>query len=286
MPIRMPPAWGLEQLNQAFHAKPTVAPEDYWPNANSATQPTVQRIGWADIRYALSRGWEDFGNCRTDVVFLCILFPLIGLVLARAAVVAGLLPLLFPLASGFALLGPFAAIGLNEMSRRREMGLDVNWTSAFTVVHSPALGRILLLGAAMVLLFLVWVVLAQGIYNETLGPRPPVSMTQFIYDALNTSAGWTMIIVGIGVGFVLAVIALTVGVVSFPMLLDRNVSLETAVGTSVRAVAANPRMMALWGIIVAVGLVIGSIPALLGLIVVMPVLGHATWHLYRRLVRV
>src|SRR4029453_13967063 len=97
-----------------------------------------------------------------------------------------------------------------------------------------------------------------------------------------TSAGWTMILVGVGVGFLFALLVLAISVVSFPLLLDRDVGLDAAVWTSIRAVAANPGPMALWGLIVAAGLVIGSIPVFLGLIIVMPVLGHATWHLYAR----
>ena len=99
-----------------------------------------------------------------------------------------------------------------------------------------------------------------------------------------TGAGWALIVVGIGVGFLFAVLVLTISVVSFPMLLDRDVGLFTAVATSVLAVVTNPVPMAVWGLIVAGGLVLGSLPALLGLIVVMPVLGHATWHLYRKVV--
>ena len=93
-----------------------------------------------------------------------------------------------------------------------------------------------------------------------------------------------MIVVGIGVGFLFALLVLAISVVSFPLLLDRNAGIGTAVSTSMRAVAASPGTMALWGLIVAAGLVIGSVPLFLGLVVILPVLGHATWHLYRRVV--
>jgi uncharacterized membrane protein len=118
----------------------------------------------------------------------------------------------------------------------------------------------------------------------TLGPEPPASVAAFFSDVFTTGAGWTMIAVGVGVGFLFAVLVLAISVVSFPLLLDRDVGLPTAVITSVRAVAANPETMAIWGLIVAAGLVIGSIPFFLGLAIVLPVLGHATWHLYRRIV--
>src|SRR5262249_16150171 len=124
-----------------------------------------------------------------------------------------------------------------------------------------------------------------GIPQHTLGPAPPLSITAFARDVFTTSAGWTMIVVGIGVGFLFALLVLAISVVSFPLLLDRDVGLYGAVATSIRAVAANPRAMALWGLIVALGLVIRMIPAFLGLIIVLPVLAPPTWHLYRRVVR-
>jgi uncharacterized membrane protein len=119
------------------------------------------------------------------------------------------------------------------------------------------------------------------IYDATLGPDDPVSITAFARDVVGTTAGWTMIVVGIGVGFLFALLVLTLSVVAFPMMLDRNVAVDIAIRTSVRVVLANKLTMAVWGVIVAGLLVAGSIPALLGLVVVMPVLGHATWHLYR-----
>jgi uncharacterized membrane protein len=106
----------------------------------------------------------------------------------------------------------------------------------------------------------------------------------FVYDVLATPAGWSMIGLGVGVGFLFALLALAISVVSFPLLLDREVGFDTAVLTSIRAVLTNPGPMAAWGLIVAGGLVIASIPFFLGLIIVMPMLGHATWHLYRLIV--
>ena len=279
--IKTPPGWGFDVLAHAYHSITTVHPDEM---VRPSAPPTVRRIHIADLRWALARGMEDFRESRTDVIFLCVIYPLIGLLLARVAAGYDMLPLVFPLASGFAIVGPLAAVGLNEMSRRRELGLSAGLADAFSVFRSPAIGSILLLGATLIVMFLFWLVLSNAVYNLTLGPKPPVSLSVFAHDIMYTRAGWLMAVVGIGVGFVLALIAGTISVVSFPILLDRNVSLETAIRTSAGVVMRNPLTMVAWGLIITASLVIGSIPLLLGLIVVMPVLGHATWHLYRRAV--
>jgi uncharacterized membrane protein len=133
-------------------------------------------------------------------------------------------------------------------------------------------------------MLLFWLVISNAVYNLTLGPRAPESLGGFVHDIIHTQAGHAMALAGIATGFLFAVGAFMISVVSFPMLLDANVSLETAIRTSARVVVRNPLVMAVWGLIITVGLVVGSIPLLLGLILVMPVLGHATWHLYRRVV--
>jgi uncharacterized membrane protein len=285
MTIRNPIEWSVDQLRLAAHAVDSAGRAITGAGQQQPATPlTVRRIGLGDLRAALAAGLDDFAAYRTDVVFLCVIYPVIGLVLGRLAFGYDLVPLLFPLASGFALIGPFAAVGLYEMSRRREQGIEVAWPDAFSVVRSPAFGEIGVLGLLLVAIFLLWLAVAQAIYLGTLGPAPAASLGSFVRAALTTDAGWAMIGIGIGVGFVFAVLVLTVSVVSFPLLLDRELPLGTAVWTSARAVMANPGPMAVWGLIVALGLVLGSIPLFLGLIVVMPVLGHATWHLYRRVV--
>ncbi|MDB5494060.1 MAG: cytochrome c oxidase subunit [Phenylobacterium sp.] len=246
------------------------------------TPPVVRRIAAADLWTALRQGASDLGAVRDDVLFIALIYPVAGLVLARLAFSYNLLPLVFPLASGFALIGPLAAIGLYEVSRRREAGEPVSWAAGLSVLRSPAIGSILGLGAILLMLFFAWLAAAWAIYAVTLGPAPPVSLGGFARDVFETPAGWAMMIVGIGVGFLFAALALAISVVSFPLLLDRDVGIGSAVGASLRAVAANPWTMALWGAIVAGGLVLGSLPGLVGLIFVVPVLGHATWHLYRK----
>jgi uncharacterized membrane protein len=250
----------------------------------AAAAPVIRKIGLADLKDALSRGVDDFLAMPSHAVFLCLIYPVVGFVLARLVLGYNVLPMLFPLAAGFALVGPFAAIGLYEMSRRRELGMDVSWRHALDVFRSPSIGPILVLGLILVAIFLTWLAVAQAIYVASFGYTPAASMPHFIQQVFGTPAGWALIVVGNGVGFLFAVVVLTLSVVSFPLLLDRDVGAATAILTSVRAVLANPVIIATWGLIVAALLALGSIPAFFGLAVVMPVLGHATWHLYRKVV--
>jgi len=285
MAIRNPVEWSVDQFKHAALAFETAGRAGRRTRDNlHSPLPAVRRIEAADLRSVLAKGLDDFGAFRTDVIFMCVIYPLVGVVLARLAFGYEMLPLVFPLASGFALVGPFAAVGLYEMSRRREAGMAVTWADAFGVLRSPSFGAIVLLGLLLMALFLLWLVAAQAIYQMTLGPAPPASLASFVGDVLTTDAGWAMIGIGVGVGFLFAVLVLAISVVSFPLLLDREAGIDTAVVTSLRVVAANPAAMPVWGLVVAGSLVIGSIPFFLGLIIVMPVLGHATWHLYRQVV--
>ena len=282
--IRNPIEWSMAKLREAGSAMESAGESIHGANSQARIHPSVQRIGLADLRQALKQGADDFAAYRTDVIFLCIIYPVISVVLIQTVFHQNMLPLLFPLAAGFALVGPIAAIGLYEMSRRRERGLPASWASAFAVMRAPSFGPVLALSVVLALLFLLWLAAAQVIYLATLGPLPPESLANFAAEVLGSEAGWTMIVIGMGVGFVFAAAVLAISVVSFPLLIDRPVGVAIAVGTSLRAVAANPGPMAVWGLIVAFGLMIGSIPAFLGLVIVLPILGHATWHLYRKLV--
>ena len=285
MTIRNPLEWASDQVRLAGSIVGSASRVGIAIDPDLDTSPPqIRRIVIADLRDVLARGIDDFAAYRTDVIFLCIIYPVIGLVLGRIAFGYGMLPLLFPLASGFALVGPFAAVGLYEMSRRREQGGNVAWPDAFGVIGSRSFGAVLILGLILVAIFLFWLVAAESIYEATLGPEPPASVGSFASDVFTTGAGWAMIAIGIGVGFLFALVVLVISVVSFPLLLDRDVGLGAAIRTSLGAVIVNPVPVAIWGLIVAAGLVLGTIPLFLGLIFVMPVLGHATWHLYRRLV--
>lgn len=247
--------------------------------------PEVRLLCIEDLRIALRKGAQDFAAFRTDVIFIVIFYPIIGLCLAAFAFQSELLPLLFPLMSGFALLGPIAAVGLYEMSRRREKGEPAGFGSAFGVLGAPAIGAILTIGLGLAFVFIVWMLTAYLIFTVTLGPEIPVSATAFLRDVFTTGAGWMMLIVGCGVGFVFAAATLAMTIVSVPLLLDRHVGVRVAVATSLKLTRESPVAVGAWGLIVAALLVVGSIPLLLGLIYVLPILGHATWHLYRRAVQ-
>jgi uncharacterized membrane protein len=244
----------------------------------------VRKIGLSDLGDALRLGWEDFKAVPSHAIILCVIYPVLGLVLFRMVLGYSVLPLLFPLAAGFTLIGPFAALGLYELSRRRERGEEAAAWNAIDVLRAPSFGAILAVGALLLALFVTWIATADAIYIATFGYAPAASIPDFAERVLTTPEGWSLIVAGCGVGFLFAVVALCVSVVAFPLMLDRHATAIDAIRTSLRAVMKNPVPMAAWGLIVAVLLVIGSLPLFVGLALVLPVLGHATWHLYRKVV--
>src|SRR5882757_9005495 len=252
--------------------------------AVTATAPVIRTIQLSDLSDALRLGWEDFKAVPSHAIILCVIYPVLGLVLARLALGYSVLPLLFPLAAGFALIGPFAALGLYELSRRRERGEPASAWHATEVLRSPSFGAMLGLGTLLLTIFVVWVATAQAIYVSMFGNAPAAGIPHFLTRILTTPEGWELIVVGCGVGFLFAVVALCISVVSFPLMLDRHATAIDAIRTSIRAVMLNPIEMAAWGLIVAVLLAVGSLPFFVGLCVALPVLGHATWHLYRKVV--
>ncbi len=274
--IGNPLSWTFAALSSAAGYATVVATP-----ARSDAPPEIRRLTMQDLRTALRKGWEDLAAMRSDVMFACLLYPLMGAVLLALAAQGNLTHLLFPVLSGFALVGPVAALGLYELSRRREAGVEVSWASMLDVLRSPRFPRIVMLALFNGVIFMAWLLIADAIHAATMGPERPASLMALLTAAVTTPAGWAMTIIGTGVGFLLAVAVLAVSVVSFPLLLDRDVSLPVAVTTSVRVARKNPRVIAVWGLIVALGLAVGILPFLLGLVVVLPVLGHATWHLYR-----
>jgi uncharacterized membrane protein len=220
----------------------------------------------------------------THVVFISLIYPIFAVVLGAVTLENNFAPDLYPFAAGFPLIGPFAAIGLYELSRRRELGLDTSWKHAFDVVYSKSLGAIVTLGLLLSVILIVWLAIARAIYIANFGYEEITSLTAFAHDLLTTRQGHNVIVVGNVVGFLFALLAFSLTVVSFPLLLDRNVGVVAAALTSMRVVLKNPVTMALWGLIVACSLLVGFLAFLFGLALVMPVLGHSTWHLYRKVV--
>lgn len=279
--IGNPLSWTFGALGSAAGYATEVATHS---PADPTVRPRTRRLDVADLKDALRKGWDDLSAMRSDVLFACMLYPAMGALLLALASQGDLNHLLFPALSGFALVGPVAALGLYELSRRREAGAEVNWGAMFDVVRNPRFPRILLLSLLNGVIFMAWLLIADAIHAATLGVERPSTLMALITDALTTPEGWMMTVVGTAVGFLLAAAVLAASAISFPLLLDRDVTLPVAVMTSIQVARENPVVIATWGLIVAAGLVLGILPLLLGLVVVLPVLGHATWHLYRRAV--
>jgi uncharacterized membrane protein len=279
--IGNPLSWAAGAVRGGYSYGEAVLASVAAADAPPAGPPVVRTIAQRDLTAALRKGWDDLAFFRSDVVFICLLYPVMGVALTAFALRSDMVQLVFPVLSGFALVGPVAGVGLYEMSRRRERGLPVSWMAYIDVLQSPKFGGIVVLALFHVVVFMVWIMVANVIAHLTMGAEAPRALVPFLQQALTTQAGWAMIVIGFAAGFVFAAIVLAISVVSFPLFLDRDVSLPVAVVTSVKVTLANPVPVATWGLIVAVLLGLGALPLLLGLVFVLPLLGHATWHLYR-----
>ena len=281
-PIPNPLLWSVTTAQDAGAHAAQTAKRIGGENAGPIADEKIRKLTIADLRYALRQGYDDLAAARGDVMALVVVYPLIGFLLAALTLNYELLPLLFPLFSGFALLGPVAAIGLYEISRRREKGLTYSWANAFELIHAPAFGAILMLGFYHIAIFVIWMLSAQAIFAMTMGSTDAAGPIAFIFEVMTEPAGWVMFVVGCGVGFLFALLVLATSVVSFPLLLDRDIGVPSAIATSWKVFRKNTTVICCWGVIVVVGLALGTLPALIGLVFTLPLLGHATWHLYRR----
>ena len=253
------------------------------PAAADEDDVPVRRVAAADLNAVLREGWQDFLDKRGDLIFVGLIYPLIGFAAAAVSLGGALIPLFFPIAAGIGLLGPVAALGFYELARRREAGLDAGWSHFFDVAKRPAWDSIVAVTGILLLIFAAWIAVAWALYAAFIG-APPDSVGAFLEALFTTPRGWALILAGNLVGLGFAAVVLTLSVVSLPMLVDRDVDARTALRTSVRAVSANKAAMLRWGVTVAALLVLGSIPAFVGLAFVLPWLGYSTWHLYTRLV--
>lgn len=250
----------------------------------SARKIPVRKIRASDLNDALRDGWRDFMDMRGDIIFLALLYPLIGIVAATVSLGGPLLPLFLPIATGVGLLGPVAAVGFYEMARRREMGLTSNWAHFLDVRRRPSFDEIASLTGLLLAIFGLWLFAAGALYVALFGWHQAASVGEFLTQIFTTGRGLALIVIGGAVGTMFAALVLAVSVVSMPMLVDCDVRASDAVDTSIRATRENPGMMVRWGVIVAALLVAGSIPLFIGLAVVLPWLGYSTWHLYARVV--
>jgi uncharacterized membrane protein len=250
-----------------------------------ASEIEIRKIGVADLWQALRQGYDDFTAHPTHIVFICVLYPLFALLLTLFLIGENVAHLAFPVVSGLTLLGPAVAVCLFEMSRHREQGRDMSWRSALDFVHSAHFAPIIALSLVMMVLYVAWLYMAQLLYTGLFGDAPPASVTSFVNELFTTRHGAALIAYGTTIGFMFALAALAISAVAFPLMLDKPVTTVTAITTSIRAIAENSYVMALWGVIVVALLTAGALVLLIGLAVVLPVLGHATWHLYRKLVK-
>jgi uncharacterized membrane protein len=233
----------------------------------------------SDIRDALVAGWDDLRQSRTDALLIAAIFPLAGLVFASAFIIQAFLPFVFPLLAGFALLGPMATLWFAALSRQREQPDE----SLSVIFAEPRIQQIQRLAGMAILIFLSWNMSAAIIYLLTLGSSDENAQAPFFLRVFTTHAGWELIIIGCAVGAVFAFVTLAISVISFPVVIDRPVTAFEAVSISMRAMRHNPVFVLAWGVVVAVGLIFGAATFLLGMVVVLPVLGHATWHVYKRM---
>lgn len=244
----------------------------------------VRRIGFQDLAAALRLGWRDFKMAPTQLIFLCLIYPIVGLVMARAASGSDLLPLIYPMLAGFTLVAPLFALGIYELSRQIEGGKPPRWTGMFAVLRSPALPQILALGFVLLVVFAGWLLAAKGLFAIIMRENVPTTLTSLLREVLGTESGYVLLAAGNALGFVFALLVLGMTAISFPLMLDREARLGDAIRTSMAALTTNPLVMLTWGAIIAVLMSVGMATLFVGLAVVLPLLGHATWHLYRRLV--
>ena len=245
--------------------------------------PVVRRITVTDIAEALGEGLRDFQAAPLYGLAFGAIYAAGGIVILLSLTAFGLIYLAYPLAAGFALLGPFVAIGLYEVSRRREVGQLLSMRGIWSTVTSR--GEIGWMAFVTLFVFVIWMYQVRLLIALLIGLNASFSsLREFITVVMTTNEGLLFLAIGNAVGAALSLILFSLTVVSFPLLLDRDVDCVTAMVTSVRAVVMSPLPMIGWAAIIVILLIVSALPYFLGLLVTLPVLGHATWHLYRKIV--
>jgi len=244
----------------------------------------VASIGFADLRIALARGWQDFKRAPRFGLFFGAVYALGGWLLVLSFVSLRLPWMAYPLVIGFALIGPFVATGLYEVSRRLEQDQPLTWPSVLGVVVAQHRRELGWMAFVMLFIFWIWMYQIRTLVAVFFGFQGFATFSGFLEAVLTTPNGWLFLLVGHGVGAIISLVLFALTVISCPLLLDRDVDVVTAMLTSIRAVVRSPLVMIAWGVFVVVSVVLAALSAFVGLLVVLPVLGHATWHLYRRAV--
>lgn len=244
----------------------------------------IRDINTSHLWIALRKGYEDFLSKPSFVFFLAIIYPVVSLFLARFIGGYEVLPYLWPIIAGGTLIAPVAALGLYEVSRLLEEGRTVSLRNAFNIMNFKSLRCVVVLSIVLGVLWVLWLVAANYIYAGTLGDYVPATIPEFLQKVFFTPEGQQLILVGSAVGFGFALVIFTISVVSFPMIIDRDVTAAEAIATSIRVVLHNPWTMLQWASFISISMALAAIPFMFGLAVVLPILGHATWHLYRQVV--
>ena len=245
--------------------------------------PVVRSITAGDIAEAFGEGLRDFQAVPLYGLAFGALYAAGGIAILLCLTAFGLVYLAYPLAAGFAMIGPFVATGLYEVSRRRETGQAISIGAIWATVK--ARGEIGWMAFVTLFVFVIWMYQVRLLIALLLGLNASFSsLREFITVVLTTNEGLLFLAIGNAVGAALSLILFSLTVVSFPLLLDRDVDFVTAMVTSVRAVVTSPVPMIGWAAVIVVLLAVSAIPYFLGLVVTLPVLGHATWHLYRRII--
>ncbi|MDD9911408.1 MAG: DUF2189 domain-containing protein [Ahrensia sp.] len=253
-------------------------------SVNSPAPITIRPARLDDLKHALAHGWADFLKAPQFGLFFGAIYAIGGVLLVWLAFILGISWMVYPLVIGFALVGPFIATGLYEVSRRLELDQSLGWKGILLVIveqHRRELGW---MAFVMLFVFWVWMYQARTIFVVFFGSRGFASMDGFVTAVLGSSTGWWFLLTGHAVGAVISLVLYAVTVISCPLLLDRDVDFVTAMLTSIRTILASPVIMVFWGVFVILAVILSAVPAFLGLLVVLPILGHATWHLYRRLI--